>query len=439
MSSENPILLSFIVPVYNAQDTLAAALDSVLAAGRPDVEVLLVDDASTDGSAAACAALAARHPGVAFLPQAENRGPGVARNIGMDAARGEYLYFLDADDTIASEALPALLEALGHPEAELYFANYAMVDPASGHASVRNLFPRAQVYTREAFWQAHPEVQVMWSAAYSRGFLEEEGIRFPPHYYSEDTGFLLRALAASRHVAVLPQVLYRYNINPGASLMKNALDNAARIFEGTASTQAIIEELYRADGGAALRKALVGWWLPDMVYVLQLLPPGRLQARLAAGPPPVAPPAPDAGASEAGLEALAAAFLLEIKGRVGDRLAGRRLWIAPATRANMTLGEAFALAGLPVAGYADQKAESPSHPVLGQYRERGATLATGEELRPGRDGVLINHRKGMIVDEMARQYEERGFVRGENLFLLGDIAEAFFEKTQVSPNRSETQ
>lgn len=117
-------LLSVVVPVFNGARYLAAALDSVLADAGDDVELVVVDDGSTDASAS----IAAGYPSVRLLRQ-DNRGPAAARNRGVEAARGEYLAFLDADDlwpagrfawqraALASDAGPDLVQGLIQPVA----------------------------------------------------------------------------------------------------------------------------------------------------------------------------------------------------------------------------------------------------------------------------------------------------------------------------------
>lgn len=97
--------VSIIVPVYNTKEYLRAAVESVLAQGE-DLEVLLIDDGSTDGSGALCDELAL-HPLVRCIHQ-QNKYVGEARNVGIRAAKGEYLYFLDSDDRMESDVLSRL-------------------------------------------------------------------------------------------------------------------------------------------------------------------------------------------------------------------------------------------------------------------------------------------------------------------------------------------
>lgn len=97
--------VSLIVPVYQAASFLRAAVDSMRAQTHADIEILLVDDGSTDGSGALCDAMALEDARVRVIHQ-RNAGSGAARNAGMDAAQGEYVLFCDADDRLS----PRLVE-----------------------------------------------------------------------------------------------------------------------------------------------------------------------------------------------------------------------------------------------------------------------------------------------------------------------------------------
>ena len=95
-----PTIVTAVIPCFNAATTLEAAVDSILAQGDIGVEIILVDDCSTDGKTLdLCRALAQRHRNVSVLQHAVNAGPGPARNTGVRRANSEFVCFLDADDT----------------------------------------------------------------------------------------------------------------------------------------------------------------------------------------------------------------------------------------------------------------------------------------------------------------------------------------------------
>src|SRR6478735_4704643 len=115
--------LTLIVPAYNVQGYIGECLDSVLGQDFTDIEVIGVDDCSPDGSGAILDSYAARDSRLRVLHLTENVGLGRARNAGLDAATGDYVLFLDSDDTLAPGSLTAVaarLDATDDPDILVY-------------------------------------------------------------------------------------------------------------------------------------------------------------------------------------------------------------------------------------------------------------------------------------------------------------------------------
>ena len=109
---------SVIVPVYNVEDYLETCVASVIAQTCRDYEIILVDDGSTDHSAAMCDQLARQHH--CRVIHQKNGGLGAARNTGIEAAQGDYLFFLDSDDFISPDTLQGLSEEMDRVPADIY-------------------------------------------------------------------------------------------------------------------------------------------------------------------------------------------------------------------------------------------------------------------------------------------------------------------------------
>jgi glycosyltransferase involved in cell wall biosynthesis len=123
-------LVSIIVAAHRAARTIERALASLLGQTYPHVEVVVVDDASDDDTAAIVEAVAAREPRVTLLRTGSQRGPAAARNLGLARARGAYLTFQDADDVSHPERIERQLAALiGRPEAVMCVCNYRRETP----------------------------------------------------------------------------------------------------------------------------------------------------------------------------------------------------------------------------------------------------------------------------------------------------------------------
>jgi glycosyltransferase involved in cell wall biosynthesis len=115
-------LVSTIIPVYNRTAMLREAVDSVLAQTWRPVEIVIVDDGSTDGTPQAAQAMAQQHPGVVHVVRQRNAGPGVARQTGFEASHGEFIQFLDSDDLLLPEKFALQVQGLrDDPEAGISY------------------------------------------------------------------------------------------------------------------------------------------------------------------------------------------------------------------------------------------------------------------------------------------------------------------------------
>ena len=218
---------SIIVPVYNVADYLPGCMDSILANNCSDCEVILVDDGATDGiSPQLCDSYAEAHPELVRVIHQTNKGPGGARNTGLEAARGEYIFFVDSDDTIAPDSLRILSEAVDRTHADIYTFQMASHDGKGPKTPMEVAKPRAKPCTLAEKPQLLLGLPAMWARIWRRDLFLNMGIRFPDKtYYGEDLRTTSKLLAVASSIVVLPDVLYFYLVRPG-SIMQSA--NVAR-------------------------------------------------------------------------------------------------------------------------------------------------------------------------------------------------------------------
>ncbi|MYW64717.1 glycosyltransferase [Streptomyces sp. SID8379] len=201
---------SVVVPAYKVQGFLRASLDSVLTQSFTDLEVIAVDDASPDHCAAILAEYTARDPRVTAVHLPENAGVGPARNAGAARARGDYLLFLDGDDTFTPGLLAALdarLRTTGDPDLLLFDHVNVSWSGRGGRTGTAALLAEAgedtfTVRDRPRYLNAY---QAAWNKAYRRDFLVTHGLRYPEGLY-EDVPVTYRALIAAERVACLDRV-----------------------------------------------------------------------------------------------------------------------------------------------------------------------------------------------------------------------------------------
>ncbi|CAL9546611.1 bifunctional glycosyltransferase/CDP-glycerol:glycerophosphate glycerophosphotransferase [Streptomyces sp. enrichment culture] len=212
---------SIIVPVFKVQGYLQECLDSVLGQSYRDLEVIAVDDRSPDGCPAILDAYAARDERVRVLHLPENVGLGRARNAGMPHARGDYLFFLDSDDTLTPGALRALADRLdetGDPDVLVF--DYARTHWWGG--TRRNVL--AHLLADDGTFTAaeRPEIldllMVVWNKVYRRDFVEREGFAFPPGYY-EDTPWTFPVLLSAERIATLDRICLYYRQRRRGSIL----------------------------------------------------------------------------------------------------------------------------------------------------------------------------------------------------------------------------
>lgn len=139
MEKEKHIDLSVIVPIYNTETYLPVCLDSLLGIDGPCVEIVLVNDGSTDGSGMIADAYAQKDSRIRVIHRA-NGGASAARNTGLEVARGEYILFVDSDDWVLSDALVSLFHAGVESRADVVMGEIRFCDQEGirGHFSIRS-------------------------------------------------------------------------------------------------------------------------------------------------------------------------------------------------------------------------------------------------------------------------------------------------------------
>ncbi|MCI5856855.1 MAG: glycosyltransferase family 2 protein [Agathobacter sp.] len=205
--SSNP-LVSVVIPVYNVEKYLARCLDSVLAQDYMSIEIICVNDCSTDNSAQLLQKYEAAHANIRVVMPEKNGGLGAARDLGMESAAGEYICFLDSDDYIAADFVSRYVEAMG-ADTDIVIGSFLK---CMGDKQIAG-----KIIDSEAFAWVMPSAVVR---LYRLDFLRKNGIDFRGLRYYEDGIFNLRCMVAHPRCRIINYSGYYYMVN-AASITQN--------------------------------------------------------------------------------------------------------------------------------------------------------------------------------------------------------------------------
>lgn len=206
-------LISIIVPVYNGEKYLRECLDSLLAQTLTDIEIIVVDDGSTDGSAAICREYMQREPDRLRYVHQENSGQSSARNHGLDHARGQYIAFCDADDAYCPQAMAFLHDVLEQNSADIAIAGFKRNKNLSTDRYNVRVLDSADCI-RQTLYQDRQCNTSVWGKLFRSELFD--GVRFTEGLYYEDIEILPRLYAKCGKIAVSDARIYFYRDNPGS-------------------------------------------------------------------------------------------------------------------------------------------------------------------------------------------------------------------------------
>ena len=273
---EHPAL-SIIVPVYNVENYLDACLDSLQAQTFSDIEIVCVNDGSPDGSREILTTRQSEDPRIVVVDK-PNGGLSSARNAGINAARGTYIGFLDADDRFTPKACQRIAEAFAETDADVVtFGGYCNPAEAATPWITLKLSPRDVVYdgfqpTLMFEEQSNPYIRT----ACRKAFLDECGIRFEEALpFGEDQVFFFDIYPNSGKTALISDKLYEYRIEREGSLTSKTNDDLeAKSRKHLPMTQRIFGAWKKRFGLEKYSSEIASWSIEFVLYGLFCLPEG---------------------------------------------------------------------------------------------------------------------------------------------------------------------
>lgn len=222
MTDDRRPLVSVIVPIYNVASFLSGSLDSLVAQTFQDFEVILIDDGSTDDSGAIAEKYASDYERF-FVIHQENRGLSGARNTGLNASRGKYIFFLDSDDYLHPKALEIMCRLAQESRADIVSADYVhtrdMYQTPFSPLSLNNIQKSLSKHPLDSFLSGNNIKSNVWTKLYKASKLK--GLRFIEGIYFEDVPFTVMALDRVGSILITNLPIYYYYNNPN-SIMKTS-------------------------------------------------------------------------------------------------------------------------------------------------------------------------------------------------------------------------
>ncbi|WP_206214570.1 glycosyltransferase [Adlercreutzia sp. ZJ242] len=281
-----------VLTVYNMEECLAECLESLARQDYEDYEVVCVDDGSTDRSGEIIGRYAERFADLTCVCQ-ENAGPAAARNKGMEAARGEYVVMLDADDLLDSSFLRMMAGRAVESQADVIVCRSNEFNHMTGvwHKSpwtIRaDLCPRASVFSGRdmggdvfrcfAGWP--------WDKLFRADFIRDNRLCFPDLRNSEDLCFVYEALAKAQRISVVDQVLIHHRTNRKGSVSLSQPEHPADFYRAISILKGSLKEAGALGtcaglGYEDLERGFLNWALDFALWNVESMPEGAARAQL---------------------------------------------------------------------------------------------------------------------------------------------------------------
>ena len=250
IDNEKSLTLTVIVPVYNVAPWISECVTSILAQDIDSMEVLIVDDGSTDGTVELLTEFAAGDSRIQVVTGA-SKGSAASRNLGVRMARGDYLVFADGDDIVPAGAYRNLIRALDESGSDLAAGNFLTFDMKQVK-SRQNDIPIYGTRRTDLTLEDEPRLlrdRVCWNKLFRRTFWLEHNIEFADSIRSNDIFAVVRALSLAT-IEIIPDIVYLYRKRPGASSMTAKRGDLVSLQQHMVQERACVEYLAVASSPA---------------------------------------------------------------------------------------------------------------------------------------------------------------------------------------------
>lgn len=226
---------SIVIPTYNSREHLRECIDSAIRQTLDKIEIIVINDASTDDTRDIIEELAARNDNIVTIEHDANTGQGAARNDGIDLARGKYVFFLDSDDSIPPYSLEVLFDIAEEYGSDIVFGKTCSEVAQDGNYIVSEM--------RNVTLENYPALvynHSVWNKLYRRDFLLENKLRFVPPRCAEDVSFSIRTNLAAKSISITTRETYNYRF--GRQIRYTTRQKVMDAFQNVTDALALVEK-----------------------------------------------------------------------------------------------------------------------------------------------------------------------------------------------------
>lgn len=220
------MLLSIVIAAYNAAHSIENTLHSISQLPKENIEVIVINDGSTDNTESILQTFSANNSNIQYINQT-NKGVSAARNVGIQMAKGEYIWFVDADDTIEPHNTNILLEKINHQAYDfIWFTNVNVVSGKIEQAHNMPQYIEEGKYNIDQWHNFYKGAGMLWQYWLKREIIIKKDIKFVEWAkWFEDADFLLKFSAQCQNCYISPKILYQYTLNPEGAMRSSSLED----------------------------------------------------------------------------------------------------------------------------------------------------------------------------------------------------------------------
>lgn len=243
--------ISIIIPSYNCEKYINQCIESIINQTLAETEIIVIDDASSDRTYET----AAQYRGIILIKLPENRGPGVARNLGLKMARGNYISFVDADDWIEKDMLSKMYDVANRTNSDIVFCDYFNEYPDHTQKSNEKIFHKENPGKKDFILMGN----LVANRIYKREFLVRNNLCFPDKKcFFEDLPIHVNSVLKAQKIGITRDALYHYRRRAGSISSNKFLYKGKMISDYTEMNRLIDFALAKENISAVIWRMITG-------------------------------------------------------------------------------------------------------------------------------------------------------------------------------------